>query len=152
MAAVYPTRHSPAQIFASLIVGEGFATLPSAGSSWPIYVSREPDSPDNVMSVFDTPGQNFGFDQFSGEGQDHPGVMIRFRSADYETGWVKAAAVKQELDIGIYRRAVVIDGITYTIASVTRRGDVNSLGSDGPNGKRRLFSLNATMVFNKIQS
>lgn len=152
MAQSYPTRHTPAEIFASLISGEGFATLPSANSNWPIYVSREPDSPDNLISVFDTPGQSFGFDQNSGEGMDHPGIMIRFRSSDYKTGWVKAGAIKQEMDIGIYRQNLTLDGITYTIAAVTRRGDINSLGSDGPNGKRRLFSLNATIAFSRIQS
>lgn len=148
----YPTRHPTSLIVANLLVTEGFASLPASNTNWPIFVSREPDSPDNLMAVFDTTGQQFGFTQNDGYGQEHPGVMIRFRSADYSTGWVKANGVKQELDIGVYQRTIQIDNIVYTIAAVTRRGDVNSLGTDGPNGKRRLFSLNATISFSNIQT
>lgn len=143
--------HSPAQVVAKAIVDQSAGTLPASNGNWPVYVSQEPDTPDNLITVYDTQGIMHGFTQIDGLGQDHHGVMIRVRGATYSEGYIRGLLLKKIFDVPAFinRTLVTIADTTYAfsyaIANVRRTGDLLSLGADKPSSRRRLFSLNATV-------
>lgn len=93
-------------------VGTFGGPLPSAG--FRICIGSEPDTPNDVITLYDTPGDapNPKFLL------DYPRFMVRVRSNDYEQGYAKAQEIKSVLlglpsqDIGDIRYVgiwVVID-------------------------------------------
>ena len=139
---------SPARVLRDVLVGEGVVAAPAEGAVWPAYVASEPDGagvPDNVVTVYDTAANSDGRTQNDGVHNEHYGCQIRIRSADHPTGWSKAASIRDALD-QIYKDSVTVDGVTYTIHSVSRRGGVLSLGRADTGTRRRLFTINVILT------
>jgi hypothetical protein len=142
--------HPPAQIIARLIVDLGVGALPSTSSSvtWPTYVSKEPTSPDNVMTVYDTTPVSDGR-VMDGESQYHYGFQLRIRGVNYSQGWTKASAVHSAFD-SMYEKIITIDGTRYLVHSVVNNGGILSLGNESPESKRELFTLNALTTITQL--
>jgi len=144
--------HSPADVIRCLLIDLGHGTTPSASSAWPIYVSIEPDTPDSVITVYDTSGVLHGRSQISGEMFEHPGIQIRIRSPEHPAGYRKADSIKEALDKSIkYTGVTVEDQVgtgsgNYLVYSVSRKGSVNDLGRDTAASKRHVFTINATIA------
>ena len=104
-----------------------------AVSGWAIYVAEEPASPDTVVTVYDTGGQ----DSEPNILLDYPSVMVRVRGApgDYAAAWSKAQAVKDAL---LGKSAATVNSTRYV--GIWIRGDINYLGRD--DNRRPQFSLN----------
>lgn len=145
-------NHSPADVVRRLLVDLGLGSYPAIPtSSWPIYSSEEPQTPDNVITVFDTVGRRQGRMMIDGAVEEHHGFQIRVRSADDRTGAVKARTIADTIDKEVYRRWVTVDSTTYQVHSLDRSSDVISLGRErGEGGKdkkpsqRRIFTINGT--------
>jgi len=52
-----------------------------------LFIGREPTSPDNCVTIFDTPGGAPQQTYVQGEDYYYPSVQIRVRNNDYLTGW-----------------------------------------------------------------
>ncbi len=140
--ATNSTLHSPADIVAYLLAELGVGSQPTDNTSWPVFVSGEPDTPDNCITVYDTEGNDHGRNMVTSEAMGHKGIQVRVRGANHQTGFVKADLISSYLE-EIYDRTVSVDGTAYTVHCFTGIGDVLSLGRDTPQGSRRLFTLNA---------
>lgn len=142
--------HSPAQIIARLLATLGVGVTGGTVGDWPIYVSDEPNSPDNAITLYDTSGQNDGRSMIDGEVQEHPGVEVRIRSSTHEIGFAKAAVIAEILAMTIYQNTVVISTNQYLVHSITRKGTINYLGRENPTSKRQLFTINCLAAIRKL--
>lgn len=135
-----PLSHSPAAIVRKMLVDLGLGNAHTS-LTWPVFVSAEPDMPDNAITVYDTAGRDHGR-VMQGERQGMRGVQVRVRATHPAIGYAKADAVAMALD-GVYQRAVSVDGAAYQVHAITRTGDISALGKEAPDSRRSLFTLNA---------
>lgn len=139
--------HAPSDVIRNLIIDLAEGTAPSAGGAWPIYVGQEPNSPDNVVTVYDTAGEIQGKAHVSGEVQERYGVQIRVRAANFHTGQNKARAIAVALD-AVSATSVEVGtdagtgGETYLAYAVTRRSGPLSLGKNVTTSKLNVFTIN----------
>src|SRR5438132_8051410 len=112
-------QHSPADIISRLLiaVASDMLTDPSLVplQAWPCYVSREPDVPDDVVTIYDTMGRDDGQVMNDGELQEHPGIQIRIRATRPDIGYDKARTIATTLDKGIYANRITVDGVSYLV-------------------------------------
>jgi hypothetical protein len=143
--------YSPADILRQLMVDLSLGTTPSDDDSWPIYCSVQPDTPDNLITTYDTTGVHQGRVMTDGEVQERHGVQILIRSSRFTTGWTKSRAISVALDAA-YDASVVMGVESYTVHAISRSSGPIALGKevpvDGgntPSSKREVFSLNCTV-------
>lgn len=141
--------HSPADIIRRLLIQKSLGAAPPS-TSWPIYATNEPDSPDNVVTVYDTDGVGHGRTGPDRERQEHHGIQIRIRSTTPDGGYAKARAIAVACDSAISYDTVVIGAQTYQVQVVTRTGDVIPLGKEVAASKRSLFTINAIVALNLV--
>jgi len=141
-------NHSPAEIVQNLLVGEGVGTLPTSGGSWPIYESYERDSPDEVITVYDTSPTTSGRHHVNGETQLHYGVQVRVRSKSKPTGFSKAQDIQNELE-EVQRDSITVDSSNYLVQAIHHQG-ILSIGIESGTTRRRLFTINALVTLRMI--
>lgn len=134
--------HSPADVIRRLLIQLGVGVAPGS-SPWPVFITNEPDEPDNCITVYDTTGRGQGRVQITGEKDGHYGFQVRIRSSTSEVGYVKANAIAEALDRQVNRDVVTIGSSQYCIHAVSGRGDILPLGNESPVSERSLFTLNA---------
>lgn len=143
--------HSTADVIAELLVDLGLGTIYNGSTTvaWQIAINREPDKPDNMITVFDTAGKDNGRIMVNGERQENPGIMIKVRASSNTVGFVKAQTIATTLDAQTNSNAS-ISASNYIIHTVNRTTNVLSLGQDKPNSRREIFSVNATVSLRQI--
>ena len=145
-------NHSPAHIIRDLLVALGLGTDPDDNTSWPIYVSQKPDTPDSMIVVRDTTSYMHGRTAIDGITQEHYGIAIDIRDANPKDDWVKSNALAVALDQTIDKNDVTIedtDGTgssTYKVYTVSRVSGPFSHGKETPTSKRNLFTINAKVA------
>lgn len=139
-------QYSPADILRRLMVDAGLGSLPESNGTWPISAGQELPEPDNTLTTYDTTGRIDGVIQTDGEIQEHYGVQIRLRCGLQQSGWTKLSAVRAYLSEQVQNTYVVIDTIVYRVWCVTNIGSILSIGKDAQNTRRRLYTLNVTIV------
>ena len=91
---------------------EYYATELSSGVDlYPIYIGKEPASPVNTISIFET----IGFHQLTFnrcEIYEYPNIQIRVRSTSYLEGWEVISAIKEMLH---GRASETWNGTLYTL-------------------------------------
>lgn len=137
--------HSPADIVRKLLIDKSLGATPAEGAVWPVYATREPDSPDSTITVYDTAGRLDGRVMVSGQVQEHPGIQIRVRDADSAAGFKKAKAVATALSEDVLRTMVTIGANTYEVQAISRTSGVFALGKETLTSKRNVFTINATV-------
>ena len=144
--------HSPAEIVQNLLVQLGLGSYPATlTGSWPIYVSNQPDKPDNSIAIYDTTGLTEGRVQRTGEKPEHHGFQIAVRATDAEAGWRKAKTIATALDETVKRDSVVVTDVvgtgtgTYHVYAVTRHSGPMAAGHE-PGTIRQLFTINAVVA------
>jgi hypothetical protein len=144
--------HSPADILRYALASRGVGSNPvtAPNQDWPIYANSEPDLPDNVITVYDTDGDNSGRTMVDGVMQGWDGVQVRVRSMSPRVGREKADEVARVLAEGIYRDAVTIEGVNYLLQNLSKVSNVLPLQRDTPNTKRSLFTINAQQVSGRV--
>lgn len=138
--------HSPSQIISQLLIDLALGTAPADAGSWPVHFSGEPNSPDNVITVYDAAGVSDGRTQVDGQMQEHHGIQVRIRSTNHGTGFTKARAIAVALDESVLLNSVAISGSVYLVYAVSRTGDVIALGKNHPIGDFNLFTINAVVA------
>jgi len=133
--------HSPAQILQYLLIQLSQGTLPSDAGSWPIYTSETPNKPDICITTLDTSGMDAGRTSPDNERQEFHGIQVLIRASDHSSGYTKSRAIAIALD-GVARISTTISSSVYHIQSIKRTSDVIVVGTDKPEGKRSLFTVN----------
>lgn len=118
--------NSPAYDIAQMI--SSISSMPAFGTG--VYVGREPDTPDNTITVFDTGG----FEPLVTSFYEKPTVQVRVRNKSYSIGYQLLDEIKQSLH-GSYTNEE--GGLIYAILVMA---DITGLGYD-TNG-RALLVLN----------
>lgn len=143
--------HSPADILRYALVDLGLGTIPSENGLWPIFVSVEPDTPDNCITLYDTTGIHQGRRQVDGRVLDRAGIQIRVRSSSHVVGYTKANAIAIAVDEDIYLTNTTVNLVTYQIWAISRdSGGILALGKQTPNSKRDLFTVNVNMSVKQL--
>ncbi len=62
-----------------------------------LHMGREPANPDNVVTIFDTPGFAPQLTFAQGEDYFYPSIQIRVRNNDYLAGWALINDIKNLL-------------------------------------------------------
>ena len=78
-----------------------------------LFIGKEPDKPDNCVTIFDTPG----FPPYLGltdVGYEYPSVQIRVRNRKQTDGWFQIEEIKDVLH-GFHQ--TVVNGTLYTLIS-----------------------------------
>ena len=136
--------HSVADIVRNLIIDLSLGTLPSSSAAWPVFAEREPDKPDNCITVYGSQGRDQGRMMIDGEREIQHGVQISVRSQNTTTGHQKALTIATTLDDSVKQTSVTFSAKTYLVHSVNRTSDVLYAGKD-PDTKRNLFTINAVV-------
>lgn len=139
-------QHSAAEIVRAALVGLGLAT---ESGSWPARAGLEPDSPDEVITVYDVAGTYRGRTMPDNEPQGHYGVTIRVRALTHTSGHRKCRDLCAALD-ALYQRSVVIESVTYVIHSFNRTGEPVHLGKEVPESRRNLFTINGLLTIRTL--
>jgi len=144
--------HLPSEIIRRLLITLNQGTLPTDNLASPIFIENDPDSPDNIVSVFTTASVLQGRDQNSGEMNEFFGFQIMIRNADPLNGWEKAKNILDTIDSVVNQDIVSVADTTgtatssYLVHSITRTSGILSLGKEGTTGgrtDRNLFTINA---------
>ena len=154
-------NHSPADVVRWALIALGLGTEPAANLAWPIHVTKEPDEPDEAITIYNVPGRVDGRHMVGGETQEHPGIQVRVRAALPPVAWAKISQVMTALD-GMENELVSINtvGVTstslrvYLLISVTRHGSIMDHGKGAPatSGQTAPTSLRNVFVANAVVS
>lgn len=134
--------HRASKIVQQLIVDLTFGSLPSADSAWPVVPDIEPDSPDNVITVYNIEPDLLGNDMLTASQVERDRVQIRVRSNDRKTQKARELAEELEKVIG---QTVTVDSQGYLINMVLRESGPLYLGKDKPQSGRFLFTINFSL-------
>jgi len=88
---------APSEIVKNLLVTAGAGVYGDATATWPLYVSSEPEAPDQVLTVYDDDTTHGDALRRSFPVWGQAMVQIRVRCNDYVTGYTKAIAVLRSL-------------------------------------------------------
>lgn len=143
-------NHSPADILVKLLSDLSLATVPPSvtpSNGYTAYVNQYPDTPDKLITLYDTDGLNDGKHMFAST-VVHPGINMRVRSTTQNLAYVKAIAVLNALD-AVNRATVTLDGTSYLIQNIVQRGTLNSMGHDADDVNWS-YSANLTVTLSLI--
>ena len=135
-------NHSPADIIRYLLIELGQGTLPTDNGTWPVFVSSEPNLPDQVITVYDTAGHYDGRSMRSGEMYTFHGMQLRIRGINHQDAFQKANDVAVAMDEQVNRMPITIDSSIYKIFGISRVSGPLNLGNE-ENTNRILFTINA---------
>ena len=141
--------NSPAEILAVALIAEGIVSDPTGTGEWPCHYAEEPDgpdSPDEVVTVYDTTGRVDGSSMHGGDLWEHQGFQVRIRASTHRRGWRKADEVQQTLARGILLENLTISGKTYVLYCAGDVGAIIALGKQAPNSTRRAWTINGTIA------
>jgi len=141
--------HSQADVVRWLLIAQSIGTDPSLSTAWPIYVANEPDTPDNLITVYDTAGIFEGRIQRTGEKVERRGIMIQVRGTSHPVTWAKMNALKLALDESVNKTLVDIGINQYIVYSISRQSGPISLGRE-PSTNRFLFSINSVVTLRQL--
>jgi hypothetical protein len=143
---------SPASILREILI-QAEVVLPDGIPQQPndltvmSFVGSMPDSPDQVLVVYDEPGRFFWRNQ-RGNSRVHPGVQMKFRALSGD-GWSVFNCIVQFLDT-LGPQVVTVYNIPYNVQSVYRTSGIMFLGEE-IDRKRQLWSVNVRMAFQANQ-
>lgn len=148
--------YSQAEILGALILANGWASQGGAYplGQWPLYISGEPPSPDSCVTVFSTEGQGDARLMPNGQVIEHPGIQIRVRSPDFNTGRSYLEGLKINLAEKIVRYVVSVGPGTstnqYMVYAVTKFGRILEIGKEASHSRRSIFTLNCMIAYSDI--
>lgn len=137
---------SAEEIVAALLIDLGFGTAPSSAGDWPISTGREPDRPDDAVTVYGTASLLQGRSMIGGQMFEKYGIQVRVRAANYRRGRQLAGRIATAMDETVYQNTVYVGTNRYLVHAISRKGGVLSLGDDLPKSNRSLFTVNAMVT------
>lgn len=142
-----PLDHFPADVIRQLLIDLGAGSEVTT-TDWPTFSQKEPDSPDNVITVFDTMGRDLGRTNPDMVRSERYGIQVRVRGGDIDATGVRARSVAMALD-SVVRLPVTLDVTQYFVLGFVRTGPVLRLGIDAPSSGRWIFVVNGLASLHK---
>jgi hypothetical protein len=139
--------HFPADILRQLLIDLRVGSDVTA-TDWPTFSQKEPDSPDNAITVFDTMGRDLGRTNPDMVRSERYGIQVRVRGGDINATGVRARSIAMALD-SVVRRPVTMDATSYLVLGFVRTGPVLRLGVDAPSSGRWIFVVNGLASLQK---
>lgn len=141
-------EHTPAKITYAFFLFKEWGTDPSVNGNWPCFISSEPDSPDDCITLYDYTGQDDGR-LMHGNLIQHPALQIRIRSNDYATGYVKADEIMNNIaEVG--NSVISVGSNSYMIVCYSKIKPINYLGRQVAVRGRCLFSINCLVCIDRL--
>jgi hypothetical protein len=143
--------HEPQDVLRKLLVDLLMGVHPTTSpvGDWPIYCNKEPNLPDNCLTVFGDQGLDSGR-VMQGDRIQFPGFQIRARSNTPQAGYVKMSAICVAIDNDATRQNVTMaDGTVYRMKWVTR-DRVMPLNQNKPNSRNYVHVLNGSMSLVRV--
>ena len=144
--------HTPAEIFAQLVIDRGKVHAYDADDSWPVYIHAMPDGNgvgNTIVAIYNTAGVLHGKDMYGTQYQHHS-VQLRLRGFDQKAAYLKVQSVVEDL----LRQSNVLvepdtDGEIYTVHSITQASDIVPILVDDKNRSHIVvnFLLSITRYF-----
>jgi hypothetical protein len=144
-------NHTPAYILRQYLVSQGLLSLPSAGGSWPAWVSFLPDGPDvpdEALALYDGPPFVDAREMRAHLVIQHPGILFRLRGRDYAGGWLKLYDILLAL-AQVVRVTVVIGASSYLLQSVDILSGVVATGRDSDT-QRNEFEMTVNVTVSQL--
>jgi hypothetical protein len=132
-----------------LLISLSVGTDPSTDSAWPVYVSSEPNLPDNLITVYDSAGILQGRIHRTGQVVEQYGTQIQIRGTDYTTLWPKVNSIKVALEESVSKNIVDIVSNEYIVYAMNRQSGPIFLGAE-PGTNRLLFTINYCAAINQL--
>ena len=156
-------EHSPADVVGRLLVQLGVGSDPDIpGLTWPIFDGIEPDVPDNLITVYDTKGFQFGRNEL-GIVSEAPTITFRVRSTIPGNGFRKTSEIQKTIsEFPPFTQVFVTDPVlgvrTYEVHTIKPSTTIINLGKNAPSilgatastSKRNIYVLNAVVVLRQI--
>jgi len=135
--------HTPADVVRTLLINFGIGSDPAAVplGDWPAYKASEPNTPDDVITVYDDTDSDDGRSLRDGTLYGMNGIQFRVRSADDSTGYLKMREIQDTLSTVALDEGVVMTGANYLVHSFDRWGRIARHGKELPSSKRHVFTL-----------
>ena len=89
--------NAPSMDIKDILVAEPSLNLIFGGPDGQLYVGKEPETPINTVTIFDTGGLTPQLTMDKDEIYQYPSINIRVRNKDYETGFDLANNIKDAL-------------------------------------------------------
>lgn len=130
---------APSQIVRQLLL--------DAGLDWPISYDSEMDTPDDVVTVYDTQET---IDSDGMQSQDrHYGLQVRIRAKDSNTGRIKAEWIRDFLNT-VLAQSVTVDAETFIVRAIST-STLLRIGKDGATTRRSLFVINCKASIDPVE-
>lgn len=139
--------HAPSEVIVAYIIKGKYGSHPDNNLEWPAFAGRQPDDPENIITITDTAPSLEGRIQKTGETINHPGIQVFVRSSDYLQGWHKISKLATLFD-AVKRTEVRVENRRYRIEAATIESGPMTLGQDPT--KRMLFTLNLILTIKEI--
>lgn len=143
--------HSPADVLLQLLIDLGTVSDPTGTGEWRGYVDKEPERPDEVVTIFNTKAFDNGR-LMVGEVQGAYGIQVRVRAKTPTVGWAKAHAIQSVLESTIVRNFVVLGAARYSVHCVVKIGRVLTIGKESQTSQRSIYTINCGVQITQCSS
>jgi hypothetical protein len=145
---------SQEDVVAALLVAEGLAVRPNAGTAnnWPVAIGSMPAGPlNNYIAVYGTGADQDGRLHRTQERVEYPTFQVMVRGVNYQTARNKAKDIVTFFDSisSLAPEGVTVDAISIEVYAVHVITNVTPVGEE-ENNKRWLFSVNAKITFKEV--
>lgn len=117
---------SPSHDLALWLSGQGVGEHPPASTGWGISYGREPDKPDNSVTIYDLAGDEPDTDEMD---LLRPRFQVRTRSKSYEDAYEKQQEIMMLLTVDNDR----IETANSAFVLIQLYSDISSLGATDDN-------------------
>ena len=147
--------NSTAEVVRALLISLGLGNMPLDNSAVvnPILVSMETETPDELTTIYDTPGIVDARRMNDGLVVEKSGIQLRVRGTVPPTTYARASALVSGLDLAAYPLvvSVTVASVTkqYSIQNVSRKGTINNLGRE-QKSNRPVFTVNYVVCVKQL--
>ena len=135
-----PLSKDPCQIYQYLLITRSLGTLPSDNQDYSVFPRREPNEPDNCITVYDQDPEKLGADMITGHVELQYGIQIRIRSKS--SSFYKAREIVRSLE-QVDKQQVTVDSASFEVNRCHLLSGPIPLGTSvAPNSGLYLFTIN----------
>lgn len=139
---------SPAEVLRAWMISQGLGSTVGQSQTWPVYAFNRPDSPDEVIVIYNTSAMLDGRYMRSGEVVEHPGIQVYLRGVTDASAWSKGIAIQDALE-QLKNAAVTIGQNQYKLSAFSRTSSLTFIGQEEKN-KRRQYTINGTVTVERV--
>jgi hypothetical protein len=140
-------EHSPADVLRQLAIDLGLAAV---SGDWTAKATLEDDTPDRMVTFYDTTGVPDGRSMINGEVFDRHGFQVRVRAEHPEVSRRKIDEIRTAFTRQVDHRAVTVEDTDYVVNAVTRPGPLLDVGGDEADANRAAHTWNAFVTIRQL--